>query len=84
MLRKKAQSMASCNALREEMFRGIGNVNIYLLKTVIENSNGIFSQVLGKYAGGYSFDDMEPIWMVASVVIHRMYSDCLGVKQGVG
>ena len=70
--------------LREEMFKGIGNVNIDLVKTVVENSNGICSQVLGKCAGGYSFDNMEPIWMVAGVVIDRMYSDCLGVRQGVG
>ena len=71
-------------ALREEMFRGIANVNINLVKTVAENSNGIFGKVLGKCAGGYSFDDMEPIWMVVGGVIDRMYSDCLGVRQGVG
>ena len=55
--------------LTEKMFTGIGNFDNGIGNTVLENSNDIFGMVLGKCAEGYSFDDMEPIWMVASVVI---------------
>ena len=46
----------------------------------------IYAKVLGKCPNGYLillYSDMEPVWMVACTFIDRMYSDCLGARQGV-
>ena len=40
--------------------------------------------LLGKCRAGYSFEQMEELWIVAGLHIQEMYRDNLILKRGIG
>ena len=44
----------------------------------------ILSVLLGKNLIGYSFEQMESLWLISGKFIHGMYRDNLIQKEGIG
>ena len=40
--------------------------------------------LLGKCKAGYSFEQMEELWIVAGIYIHGMYRENLVLKREIG
>ena len=74
--------------IREKMSTLIKNVSNIFDSFLLEFEVFVyvFAMVLGRCPDGYLiliYSDMEPVWMVAGILIDRMYSDCLVARQGV-
>ena len=44
----------------------------------------ILSILLGKQCEGYSFEQMECLWVISGQYIHEMYRENLRQKEGIG
>ena len=69
---------------RREMFSDIEHCAVSLEARLNENPEEILPLLLGKCKIGYSFEQMEELWIVAGIHIHRMYRENLTIKRGIG
>ena len=69
---------------RRDMFYDLEQRAVSLEARINENQEEILPLLLGKCKIGYSFEQMEELWIVAGIYIHSMYRENLVLKRGIG
>ena len=69
---------------RRDMFYDIDQCFRSLGARTFENAEDILPILLGKCRVGYSFEQMEELWIIAGKYIHGMYRENLTLKRGIG
>ena len=69
---------------RVDMFSDFEQHGISLEARINENPEEILPILLGKCKIGFSFEQMEELWIIAGIYIHSMYRENLILKRGIG